>query len=166
MRHNTTSGKSHSNTWRWTAGNDGRPALTRHKAISQPHQRQRPMQAIPAPTLVMIQAAFAFGILTERLDGPAAVGQCEQRMPPRVRWQVTDTPLHLVALARHRALVEQPALWAGPAPRMVGGAPRAPRGSVHPHRRKWLPQDSARMLALDDWLPALLWQRVESAWVS
>ena len=32
------------------------------------------MQAIPAPTLVVVQTTFACGILIELLDEPAAVG--------------------------------------------------------------------------------------------
>src|SRR5262249_57526594 len=93
MSHNTTSWKSHSSTWRWTAGNDGRspeggkarqiggrPALARQKAIREHDQREMAMQAIPAPALVVVQTAFAFGILIELLDGPPALGQLHQ--PP------------------------------------------------------------------------------------
>src|SRR4029453_17948457 len=78
MSHNTTSWKSHRSTWRWTAGNDGRspeggkahrvgrrPALTRQKTVGQHHQRQMPMQPIPPPALVVIQATFALGVLIE-----------------------------------------------------------------------------------------------------
>ena len=87
MSHNTTSWKSHSSTWRWTTEKDGRapeggkarhigghPALTRKKAIGQHDQREVSMQAIPASTLVVVQTAFAWGILIELLDEPAAVG--------------------------------------------------------------------------------------------
>ena len=53
---NTTSWKSHSSTWRWTAGNDGRspeggkatvgrhPALTRHNTVSQHDQGEMPVE--------------------------------------------------------------------------------------------------------------------------
>src|SRR5215217_7144642 len=105
MSHNTTSWKSHSSTRRWTAGNDGRspeggkahqvggyPALTREKAIGQHDQGEVPMQAIPAPALVMVQTAFAFGILIELRDGPAAVGQLDQPLQRRVRRQITVIP--------------------------------------------------------------------------
>src|SRR4030095_16298824 len=88
MSHNTTSWKSHSSTWRWTAGKDGRspeggkagrvaghPALARQKTVGQHDQCEVPMQTIPAPPLVVVQPALAFGILVELLNGPAAVGQ-------------------------------------------------------------------------------------------
>src|SRR5215831_6403334 len=87
MSPNTTSWNSHSSTWRWIAGNDGRtpeggkarqvggrPALARQKAVGQHGQGEMPMQPIPAPALVVVQPAFALGILVELLDGPAAVG--------------------------------------------------------------------------------------------
>src|SRR4051812_14882445 len=108
MSHNTTSWKSHTSTWRWTAGKDGRspegekarriggsPALARQKTVGQHDQREVPMQAIPAPALVVVQTAFAFGILIELLDGPAAVGQLDQPTQRRVRGQGTVIPLDL-----------------------------------------------------------------------
>ena len=91
MSHNTTSWKSHTSTWRWTAGNDGRspeggnarrgggqPALACQKTIGQHDEGEMPMQAIPAAPLVVVQATLAFGILVELLDGPTAVGQLNQ----------------------------------------------------------------------------------------
>src|SRR2546422_4038523 len=101
MSHNTTSWKSHSSTWRWTAGNDGRspeggkarrvgrcPALARHKTRGQQDQREVPMPPIPTPALGMVQTTRALGVLRELLDGPAAVGQCDEAMPRGVRRQV------------------------------------------------------------------------------
>src|SRR5919108_526578 len=97
MSQNTTSWKSHRSPWRWMAGNDGRspaggkacrhgrhPALARQKAIGQPNQGEMPMQASPAPALVMVQAAFALGVLIALLDRPAAVGHLDQPLPWRV----------------------------------------------------------------------------------
>src|SRR5262245_25592157 len=87
MSHNTTSWKSHTSTWRWTAGNDGRspeggkahrvgrhPALARQKTIGQHDQREMSMQPIPAPALVVVQATLAFGVLIKLFDRPATVG--------------------------------------------------------------------------------------------
>src|SRR5262245_28200299 len=114
MSHNTTSWKSHSSTWRWTAGNDGRSpeggqarrvggplALARQKAIGEHNQCQVSRQPIPAPPLVMVQAAFALGVFIELLNRPAAVGQLHQPLQRRVCGQVTDVPLYFTAFARH-----------------------------------------------------------------
>src|ERR671926_150051 len=100
MSHNTTSWKSHSSTWRWTAGNDGRspeggkahrvgrqPALTRHKTVGQHDQGEMPMQAIPAPALVVVQATLPLGVLVELLDGPAAMRQLDEPVQRRVGGQ-------------------------------------------------------------------------------
>src|SRR5215510_10126881 len=104
MSHNTTSWKSHRSTWRWMAGNDGRspeggkacrhgrhPALARQKALGQHDQCEMPMQAIPAPALVVGQATFALGVLIELLNRPAAVGQLHQSAQRCVRRQVTNS---------------------------------------------------------------------------
>src|SRR4029453_130736 len=101
MSHNTTSWKSHTSTWRWTAGNDGRspeggkacrvgrhPALARQKTIGQHDQCEVPMEAIPAPALVVVQTTLALGVLIELLDGPAAVGQCDKAMQRGVHREV------------------------------------------------------------------------------
>src|SRR5215831_4150066 len=113
MSHNTTSWKSHRSTWRWTAGKDGRspeggkarrvggrPALVRQKAISEHDPREMPMQAIPAPPLVVVQATLALGVLIELLDGPAAVGQLDQALQRCLRQQVAEVPLEVAAFAR------------------------------------------------------------------
>src|SRR5919197_6112996 len=123
MSQSTTSWNSHSNTWRWTAGNEGRspeggkahrggghPALTRQKTVGQHDQGKMPMQAIPAPALVMVQATFALGVLIELLDGPAAVGQFDQPLQWRGRRQVAAIPCEVTALARHAEPDEQQAL--------------------------------------------------------
>jgi hypothetical protein len=81
MSHNTTSWKSHKSTWRWTAGKDGRspeggkarrvggrPALARQKTVGQHDQRAVPMQAIPAPALIVVQATRALRVFVELLD--------------------------------------------------------------------------------------------------
>src|SRR5919201_6254342 len=125
MSHNTTSWNSHSSTWRWTAGNDGRcpegekarriggrPALARQKAVGQHDQGEMPMQPIPAPALVVIQATLALGVLVELLDGPAAVRQLDEPLQRRVRRQTAVIPLEVAMVAWHRALPEQPALRA------------------------------------------------------
>ena len=64
------------------------------------------MQAIPPPPLVMVEATLALGVLVELLNGPAAMGQFHQPLQWRVRWQVTEIPLHLTAFARQRTLAE------------------------------------------------------------
>jgi hypothetical protein len=123
MSHTTTSWKSHTSTWRWIAGNDGRspeggkarqgggrPTLARQKTVGQHDQREMAMQAIPAPALVMVQATLALGILVELLNRPAAMRQLDQALQRRVRREGTVLPLHLAANARHRAFAEQPAL--------------------------------------------------------
>ena|SRR6516162_4541896 len=119
ISHSTTSWNSHSNTWRWTAGNDGRspeggkarrvggrPALACQKAIREHDQCEMPMHAIPAPPLVVVQATLALGILVELLDGPAAMRQFDQPAQRRVRREVTVIPLEVAAFARHGALAE------------------------------------------------------------
>src|SRR5215468_4642036 len=146
MSHNTTSWNSHSSTWRWIAGNDGRspeggkarqvggrPALARQKAVGQHGQGEMPMQPIPAPALVVVQPAFALGILVELLDGPAAVGQSDQPVQRCVRRQTAVIPLDVAMVAWHRALAEQPALQAGADAMMCGRELRAPRSPMHPH---------------------------------
>src|SRR5215831_17451481 len=174
MSHNTTSWKSHRSTWRWTAGNDGRapeggkarqvggrPALTREKTIGQHDQREVPMQPIPTPALVMVQATLALGILIELLDGPATVGQLDQPLQGRVCRQGTKIPLHFTASARRGALAEQPALRAGGDAMMAGRQLRAARGPVHPHGGKLFAEDDVGVLAPGDGLPAVRWQGLE-----
>src|SRR4029453_354872 len=171
MSHNTTSWKSHSSTWRWTAGNDGRspeggkarrvgrhPALARQKAIGEHDQRQVSMQPIPAPPLVMVQAAFALGVLIELLDGPAAVGHPNEAGEWRFRRQGTEVPLEVAACAWHRALAEQPALWSRTDTVMTGGELRAPGGPVHAHRRELFAADHCVVFAPGDRLPTVLRQ--------
>src|SRR5215510_10335414 len=100
MSPNTTSWNSHTSTWRWTAGNDGRspeggkarrhgrpPALARQKALGQHDQGEMAMPAIPAPALVVVQATFALGILIELLNRPAAMRQCHQATQRGLRRQ-------------------------------------------------------------------------------
>ena len=119
MSHNTTSWKSHTSTWRWIAGNDGRspeggkarrvggrPALPRQKAIGQHDEGEMPMQAIPASALIVVQPTLALGILIELLNRPAAVGQLDQPLPWGVRRLGAKVPLAVTAVARHRALAE------------------------------------------------------------
>src|SRR2546423_15381369 len=116
MSHNTTSWKSHSSTWRWTAGNDGRspeggkarrvggrPALARQKTVGQHDQREGPMQAIPASALIVGQPALALRVLIELLNPPAAVGQLDPPVERGVRRQGTEGPLEVGALSRAAA---------------------------------------------------------------
>src|SRR6516162_3941077 len=174
MSHNTTSWKSHRRTWRWTAGKDrrspeggkarrggGRPALARQKALGEHDQRQMPMQAIPAPALIVVQATFALGVCIELLDGPAAVGQLDEALQRGVCGQVTAIPLDLTAVTRHRTLAEEPALRSGGDPMMAGGELRAARGPVHPHGRTLFAEDNVARLAPRDGLPAVLRQGCE-----
>ena len=174
ISHNTTSWKSHSSTWRWTAGNDGRspeggkareisgqPALACEETISQHDQGEVPMQPIPTPALVMVQPALALGVLIELFNGPAAVGQGDQPVQRRVRRQVPVIPLDLAAVTRHRALAEQPALWAGGDAVMAGRQLRAARGPVHPYGYELLAEPVVFCLAPGDGLPVVRWQRLE-----
>ena len=163
MSHNTTSWKSHRSTWRWIAGNDGRspeggkarrvgrhPALARQKAIGEHDQRQVSMPPIPAPPLVMVQAAFALGILVELLHRPAAMRQLDQSLQRRVRREVTVIPLHLAANARHRAFAEQPALRPSTDTMRAGRELRATRGPVCPHGYELFAQGHVVPLAPGD----------------
>ena len=174
MSHKTTSWKSHSSTWRWTAGNDGRspeggkarqvgghPALTREKTIGEHDQREMSMQAIPAPALVVVQAAFALRVFIELLDGPAAVGQLDEAMQWGVCWQVTVIPFDLATVPRYRALAEKPALRAGGDTMMARRQLRAARGPVHPHRHTLFAEDDVAVLGPRDGLPAVLRQGIE-----
>src|SRR5215475_8476857 len=112
MSHNTTSWKSHRSTWRWTAGNDGRspeggkarriggrPALARQKTLGQHAQREGPMQAVPAPALVRIQATLARGVLIALLHRPAAVGHLDQPLQRRGGRQGAEGPLEVTVCA-------------------------------------------------------------------
>src|SRR5262249_18789026 len=92
-----------------------------------------PMQAIPAPPRGMVQTAFALCLLHELLDGPAAVGQFDQPLQRRVRWQGTVIPFDLAALARQGTLAEQPPLRSRVDTRMTGGEQRATCCPVGPH---------------------------------
>src|SRR5262249_46305633 len=174
MSQSTTSWKSHSNTWRWTAGNEGRspeggkahrvggqPALTRQKTVGQHDQGEMPMQAIPAPALVMVQATFALGVLIELLDGPAAVGHLDQALQRGVHRQGTEVPLPVTTVAGHRALAEQPAFRPRGDAVMAGGELGAARGPVHPYGHKLFAQDPVVVLAPGDGLPAVLRQGFE-----
>src|SRR5262249_5200084 len=166
MSHNTTSWKSHRSTWRWTAGNDGRspeggkarrvgghPALARQKTVGQHDQCEVSMQPIPAPTLIMIQATLALGVLVELLDGPAAVRQFDEPVQRRVCGQVAVVPLDVAMVAWHRALAEQPAFRPGTDAGMAGGELRAARGPVHPHGDELFAEDHVLVLPPGDGLP-------------
>jgi hypothetical protein len=91
----TRSWKSQSNTWRWTAGNEGRregaaggesrlgrrsgETLGDEEGVGEHHQRKMAMQAVPAAALVVAEAALPFGVLIELLDRPPQMG--ERRQP-------------------------------------------------------------------------------------
>src|SRR5438067_13020731 len=174
MSHNTTSWKSHSSTWRWTAGNDGRspeggkayrvgrrPALTRQKTVGQHHQREMPMQPIPTPALVVIQTTLALGILVELLDGPAAVRQFDQPWQWGIRGQGTEIPFDLTACAWHRPLAQQPALGSRADAVMAGGELRAARRPVPAHGDELFAQAPLVVLAPGDRLPTICGQGFE-----
>ena len=171
MSHNTTSWKSHSSTWRWTAGNDGRspeggkarrvgrcPALARYKTIGQHDQREVPMQPIPTPALVMVETTLALRVLIELLDGPAAVGQFDEAMQRGVRRQVAEVPLEVTACPRHGALAEQPALRSRADAVMAGRQRRAACRPVHAHGHELFAEDHVVVLPPGDGLPAVRWQ--------
>src|SRR2546421_2811457 len=174
MSHNTTSWKSHSSTWRWIAGQDGRspeggkarrvggrPALARQKTVGQHDQREVPMQAIPASALIVVQPTLALGVFIELLDGPAAVGQLDQPTQRGVRRQGAKVPLAVTAFAGHRALAKQPPLRSRADAVMPGGELRATGGPVYPHRRELFAEDDVVVLAPGDRLPAVLRQGLE-----
>src|SRR5262249_13491034 len=174
MSHNTTSWKSHTSTWRWTAGNEGRspeggkahrvgrhPALTRQKTVGQHHQREMPLQAIPAPALIVVQATLALRVFIELLNGPAAVGQLDQPPQRRIRGQVTVIPLDLAAFARQRTLAEQPPFRPRGDPMMAGGELRPTRGPMHPYGHELFAQGVVVVLAPGEGLPAVRRQGLE-----
>src|SRR5215475_4091056 len=174
ISHNTTSWKSHTSTWRWTAGNDGRspeggkarrygrhPALARQKAIGQHDQREVPMQAIPTAALVMIQTTLALGVFIKLLDRPAAVGQRDEAMEWGVRWQVAEVPFEVAAFARQGALAEQPALRSRADAVMAGRQLRAARSPVHAHSHELFAQDYVTVLAPGDGQPTVRWQPIQ-----
>jgi hypothetical protein len=121
------------------------------------------MQPIPAPALVMVQAACALGVLIELLDGPAAMGQFHQPLPRRVRWQVTEVPLDFTTVARHGTLAKQPPLRSRADAVITGGKLCAPRGPMHPYSCALFAEDHVVMLAPGDGLPAVLRQGLEDS---
>ena len=174
MSHNTTSWKSHRSTWRWAAGNDGRapeggkarrvggrPALARQKTVGQHDQCEVPLQAIPAPALVVVQATLALGVFVELLEGPATMGQFDQSVQWRVGWQSAVIPLDVAMVARPRALAEQPAFRAWEDAGMAGGEWGATDSPVHAHGHELFAQRSVVMLTPRDRLPAVLRQGLE-----
>src|SRR5215831_5684697 len=174
MSHHTTSWHSHSSTWRWTAGKDGRspegekarrpggrPALARQKALREHDECEMPMQAIPAPPLVVVQATRALGILLALRDGPAAVGQRDQALQRGVRRQGAEVPLDLAAFARHRAFTEQPALRPRPDTMMAGRELRATGSPVCPYGGARFAQGPVVTLAPGNRLPAVLGEGIE-----
>ena len=113
------------------------------------------MQPIPTQALVMVQPALALGVLIELFNGPAAGGRGDEPVQRRVRRQVTVIPLDLAAVTRHRALAEQPALWAGGDAVMAGRQLRAARGPVHPYGHELLAEPVVFCLAPGDGLPVV-----------
>jgi hypothetical protein len=114
------------------------------------------MPALPAPALVLGQAPLALGVCVALLHRPAAVGQLDPPMPPRVRRQGPAIPFDLPAVARDGTLAEPPALWPGRHPRMARGARRPARGPGPPSGQQLLPPAAARVLAPGARLPVLL----------
>src|SRR5215470_5395110 len=168
MSHNTTSWKSHRSTWRWTAGNDGRspeggkarrvgghPALARQKTVGQHDQGEVPMQPIPAPPLVVVQATLALGVLIELLDGPAAMGQLDEPAQWRVGRQGTEVPFEVTTFARYGTLAKQPAFRPGTDTRMTRRALGITRRPVHAHGDTLFAEDHVVVLPPRDRLPAI-----------
>src|SRR5512138_2309596 len=72
-----------------SAGVDGGlEALGGEEAVGEHHQREVTVEAVPAPTLVVIEPALPLSILVELLDDPARVGQLDQPSKRRVFGQV------------------------------------------------------------------------------
>ena len=92
----------------------------------------------------MVQTACTLGILIEWRNGPAAGGQLHQPLQRRVRWQVTEIPLHLAVFAWHGALAEQPALRSRADAMMASGELCPARGPMHTHGHKLFAEDGAR----------------------
>ena len=119
------------------------------------------MQAIPASALIMVQPAFALSVLVELLNGPAAMGQCDQPVQRGVHREIAVIPLDVAVVARHRPLAEQPALRAGVDAMMRGRQLRPARGPVHSDGHKLFAQYGALVLTPGDRLPVGLWQGLE-----
>jgi hypothetical protein len=116
------------------------------------------MQPIPAPSLVLVEAAFPLGILVELLDRPATVGQLHQALQRRVSGQGAEVVLGLACVARKRALAEEPAFGSGADAAVRGTLTRAARGPVRPHRSHLLLAHALGAFPPPDGLPGVLRQ--------
>ena len=82
---------SRTKTRRWTAGREwpvpegGKDRLAvlampvdHQEAVRQHNQRQVALESVPSTALIMVEAALAFGVFVELLDGPTHVGQMDK----------------------------------------------------------------------------------------
>src|SRR5207244_12337564 len=75
----------------------------------QADQRQVAVEARPGAPLVVAQPELLLAVLVEALDRPAPVAQPQLAGPGPVGERPGEVPLGLAALARQRALAEEPA---------------------------------------------------------
>src|SRR5437016_280056 len=95
MSQQTRSWNSQRSTCRCTPGNElrvtqggkslfrrqrQRESLQHEETVGQHDQGQMSMESLPAAPLVVIQAAFLFGIFIKLLDDPARMGQQNQTL--------------------------------------------------------------------------------------
>src|SRR5947208_7243669 len=113
MSHSTRCWKSQSRTCRCTCGSELRvteggkslskrqrplQSLQREETIGQHDQGQVSMESIPAASLVVIQAAFLFGIFVKLLDHPARMSQGEQLLQRGLRRKRAEPVLRRLLL--------------------------------------------------------------------
>jgi pyridoxamine 5'-phosphate oxidase family protein len=96
-----------------------------------------PVQSVPAPPLVVVQAALPLGLLVKLLDGPTRMRQLDQAWQRGVSGQRADVVFALARGARwagQRSLAQQPALRSGAHPAIGDGQLRSaggPDGQPH-----------------------------------
>lgn len=88
-------------------------------------------QAVPAPSLVVVQPALAFGVLIELLNRPATMRAFDQTLQRCVIRQIAEIPFRVAALTGQRALTDQPAFHAGDHPLAAGRQVRPTRCPMH-----------------------------------
>jgi hypothetical protein len=57
-----------------------RETIKHEETVGQHDQREMAMKSIPTPALIVIEAAFLFGIFVKLLDDPARMGQQNQTL--------------------------------------------------------------------------------------
>ena len=133
--------------WRWAAGRErplpeggkadpgrvGAGALEHQEGVGEHRQGEVAVQAVPAPALVVGQAALALGVLVELLDDPAAVRERDEPLERGIGREVAEVVLGVALLADGGALDQEPAL--GPSRDPGAGVARpAPGSAVEPQR--------------------------------